>query len=86
MKTSMQRRKDEQQNLFGTTAVVLPEGNACHIVSVGKRRDGGTRYLPGAAEKCAILAGRRAAVGWLRHGWRQSRRQEVNLGSGRVVL
>jgi hypothetical protein len=45
MKTStMQRRKDEQQNLFGTTAVVIPEGNACHIISVGKRRDGGTRY------------------------------------------
>ena len=45
MKTStVQRRKNEQQNLFGTTAVVLPEGDACHIVSVGKRRDGGTRY------------------------------------------
>ena len=42
------RRSDatsEQQNLFGTEPSPMPEGDACHIVSVGKRRDGGTRLL-----------------------------------------
>ncbi len=44
MKTSASPwRKNEQQNLFGTTTPV-PAGDGCHIVSVGKRRDGGTRY------------------------------------------
>src|SRR5438552_14337175 len=34
----------EQQKLFGTMTVPMPEGEGCHVVSVGKRRDGGTRY------------------------------------------
>jgi hypothetical protein len=34
----------EQQTLFGTKTSPVPDGNACHIVPVGKRRDGGTRY------------------------------------------
>jgi len=34
----------EQQKLFGTVTVPMPEGEGCHVVSVGKRRDGGTRY------------------------------------------
>src|SRR5580704_2778853 len=42
--TATQQRAGEQQNLFGTKRTPMPEGNACHIVSVGKRRDGGTRY------------------------------------------
>ncbi|MDX2178110.1 MAG: hypothetical protein SFV18_00875 [Bryobacteraceae bacterium] len=37
-------RANEQQNLFGTTTAPIREGDNCHIVSVGKRRDGGTRY------------------------------------------
>jgi hypothetical protein len=41
---TMQRRVSEQQNLFGTTSKPIPEGEGCHIVDVGKRRDGGTRY------------------------------------------
>jgi hypothetical protein len=43
-KAMIQRREAEQQTLFGTKRTPMPEGNACHIVSVGKRRDGGTRY------------------------------------------
>ena len=34
----------EQQTLFGTRTVPVPDGEGCHVVSVGKRRDGGTRY------------------------------------------
>lgn len=41
---TMQRRASEQQDLFGMTRTPMPEGEGCHIVSVGKRRDGGTRY------------------------------------------
>ena len=41
---TVQRGTGEQPSLFGTTAVPIPEGDGCHIVSVGKRRDGGTRY------------------------------------------
>lgn len=41
---AMPRRVSEQQNLFGMTSTPIPEGDGCHIVSVGKRRDGGTRY------------------------------------------
>src|SRR5258708_34448016 len=33
-----------QQTLFGTRTVPVPEGEGSHVVSVGKRRDGGTRY------------------------------------------
>jgi transposase-like protein len=43
-KTATQQHRGEQQTLFGTKRTPLPKGNACHIVSVGKRRDGGTRY------------------------------------------
>ena len=43
-KAMIQRREAEQQTLFGAKRTPMPEGNACHIVSVGKRRDGGTRY------------------------------------------
>jgi len=44
-KNSMiQRSTREQPSLFGSTAAPIPEGDGCHIVSVGKRRDGGTRY------------------------------------------
>src|ERR1700686_3714286 len=43
-KAMIQRREAEQQTLFGTKRTPMPKGNVCHIVSVGKRRDGGTRY------------------------------------------
>src|SRR5688572_997889 len=42
--STIQRGTGEQPSLFDTTAVPIPEGDGCHIVSVGKRRDGGTRY------------------------------------------
>ena len=44
MKKTAAQRPGEQQSLFGTMRTAMPEGNACHIVDVGKRRDGGTRY------------------------------------------
>ena len=34
----------DRQTLFGTATVPMPEGDECYVVSVGKRRDGGTRY------------------------------------------
>jgi hypothetical protein len=43
-KAMIQEREAEQQTLFGTKRAPMPEGDGCHIVSVGKRRDGGTRY------------------------------------------
>jgi hypothetical protein len=43
-KTATQQHPGEQQTLFGTKKALMPEGNGCLIVSVGKRRDGGTRY------------------------------------------
>jgi hypothetical protein len=34
----------KQQSLFPEPALATRDGEGCHIVSVGKRRDGGTRY------------------------------------------
>lgn len=36
--------REQQGSLFGGTPLAIPDGDSCHIVSVGKRRDGGTRY------------------------------------------
>ena len=33
-----------QQSLFAPPPDPIPEGDGCHVVPVGKRRDGGTRY------------------------------------------
>jgi hypothetical protein len=35
-KAMIQRRESEQQTLFGTKRTLMPEGDGCHIVSVGK--------------------------------------------------
>lgn len=45
--TTIRRRNtadSQQQALFAPIAVPMPKGEGCHVVSVGKRRDGGTRY------------------------------------------
>ena len=34
----------KQQSLFAPLPLAIGDGEGCHIVSVGKRRDGGTRY------------------------------------------
>jgi len=51
-KAMIQRREAEQQTFFGTKRTPMPEGDGCHIVSVGKRRDGGTRYWVRLRQGC----------------------------------
>lgn len=38
------RRDGKQQLLFAAPPSAIPEVEGCHIISIGKRRDGGTRY------------------------------------------